>query len=222
MARLVRLLSLIAIGCAASGAAHAQAEPDDYAAEYGIVPEDPAEEDATVTVPRGDEEDAVVTVPRPAGEPGPPPADQPVIFTLPGGEIQLQIPRRARIGSARPADGTAAPPPLPAPAPPSGGMLAAPAPYAKVRVGGERVSEFYYVRQDHFQALDASNVGRLLKVVSSNAFGPHPVGASVKVRAGSNYFFFPVCNDQLSWRRKALKPIEEGGPQNPVSLACPT
>lgn len=93
--------------------------------------------------------------------------------------------------------------------------------YGGVTVAGDHVDEFYYVRQDHFLLLPgASDQERLAKAALLSAFGPHPVGAEVRVRTGSTYYFFAVCHSALSWATRRLQYISGSGAQQ-VSLTCP-
>src|SRR3546814_15663832 len=91
------------------------------------------------------------------------------------------------------------PPPLPPSPPFLPTATPTPAIYTAVLVRGSGVNEFYYVRQDHFlQLAGSTDLERLARAATYNAFGPHPIGAQVRGRLGHNYLFFPVCNYQLS------------------------
>jgi hypothetical protein len=59
-----------------------------------------------------------------------------------------------------------------------------------------------------------------VRLVSYGAFGPHGTGSNIRLRYGSNYFIFPICNYQLSWARRRLINAPVAGPQNNVSVQC--
>ena len=108
------------------------------------------------------------------------------------------------------------PPPPPPPPPP------ATVPYGYVLVSGAGVNEFYYVRQDHFNRLSGANpFEKLRSILSYNAFGPHPAGSQVRVRQRANYYFFPICNYQLSWARRGFANVPEGSNLPKIELRCP-
>jgi hypothetical protein len=113
------------------------------------------------------------------------------------------------------------PPPPPPPPPEPAPVYVAVDPYGYVKVNGSDVNEFYYIRQDHFNRLPGANrYEKLVRLVSYGAFGPHGTGSNIRLRYGSNYFIFPICNYQLSWARRRLINAPVAGPQNNVSVQC--
>lgn len=81
--------------------------------------------------------------------------------------------------------------------------------YGAFRVIGDgSVQQFYYIRQDHFMRL-IPNGSRVKSLTMLGAFGPHPIGAWVRVRLGYNYYFFPICagsvTDDRFQQKQALK-----------------
>lgn len=121
----------------------------------------------------------------------------------------------------------AAPPPPPPPPPFALALPGPPAPapvgvaYGYVLVSGAGVNEFYYVRQDHFnRLLGANNFEKLRSILSFDAFGPHPAQSQVRVRQRANYYFFPICNYQLSWARRGFANVPEGTSKSKIDLKC--
>ena len=90
-----------------------------------------------------------------------------------------------------------------------------------MKVSGGDVNEFYYIRQDHFNRLPGTNrYEKLVKLIDYGAFGPHGTGSSVRMRYGSNYFVFPICNYQLSWARRRLVNAPVAGAERDLSVRC--
>jgi hypothetical protein len=173
------------------------------------------------------EGEAASAVPQDAPPPVGPeyePAD--VIAEGPVGDVAAEVPDTAEpagdVGSIHydlPMPPPPPPPPPPAPEPQA--VYLEIDPYGYVKVNGSDVNEFYYIRQDHFNRLPGANrYEKLVRLVSYGAFGPHGTGSNIRLRYGSNYFIFPICNYQLSWARRRLINAPVAGPQNNVSVQC--
>jgi hypothetical protein len=112
-------------------------------------------------------------------------------------------------------------PPAPAPALAPPPALDAKPPYYKIHVTGAGISEFYYLRQDLFIDLAATDALRARAVEQGKTFGPFPVGSFVPVRAGGNYVLLPVCTGQINWIARASVNLAFGQLQGEVALSCP-
>jgi hypothetical protein len=90
--------------------------------------------------------------------------------------------------------------------------------YGTTPVAGDRtVSQFYYIRQDHYLHLVPPGAN-LQGLVAYRTFGPHPIGAEVYTRLGYNYYFIPVCGGVLAAGREVEVRADE--PPPPFRLTC--
>ena len=94
--------------------------------------------------------------------------------------------------------------------------------YAKVKVLGSGVSEFFYVRQDIWLEFGDGAGSGLEKVLDGANYGPNPIGASVPMVAGANYLLFPVCRGGINWQTRRLAQLPAGTRLGKVTLSCPT
>jgi hypothetical protein len=85
---------------------------------------------------------------------------------------------------------------------------------------GTGISEFYYLRQDLFFDLAATDALRARAVEQGKTFGPFPVGSVVSVRAGGNYVLLPVCAGQINWIARQSVNLAFGQSQGEVALSC--
>jgi hypothetical protein len=206
-----------------AGAQFAPGELDDYSPSEAPPPDEPsgpsdrqtADEPGSTAEPAdeviaremddradesGPDRSAYAPPPPPPSPPSPPP---PATQTCPDGSV---VPGSAGCPGQ--------PPPL---SPQEPANLA----YGYVLVAGVGVNEFYYVRQDHFNRLNGANrFEKLRSVMSYDAFGPHPAGSQVRIRHRANYYFFPVCNYQLSWLQRGFASVPEGISKPRIELKC--
>ena len=90
--------------------------------------------------------------------------------------------------------------------------------YVAMRVHGDgTVSQFFYIRQDHFMRLFPATFdgGRLS---AFGAFGPHPIDASVRALDGANYYFLPICGQRVA---RAQMLSRQAGKGRNIQLSCP-
>lgn len=90
--------------------------------------------------------------------------------------------------------------------------------YNLLTVRSEDAEQFYYIRQDNYRALGATDDERLRKLRDLPSFGPNPVGGAYSVYLGENYLFLPVCEGRLDRNKGKLNRLD--GPNGSVTLTC--
>ena len=81
-----------------------------------------------------------------------------------------------------------------------------PAPYNGIKIDGADGLTFYYIRQDLFLGLGATDAARYRAVVASGYYGPNPTGTVIQVRVAAPYLVIPICDGQpLSAHRRIVQ-----------------
>ncbi len=92
--------------------------------------------------------------------------------------------------------------------------------YGALAVQSRDAETFYYIRQDHYQALAATDAERIARLTSLRSFGPNPTNSRFSVRYGENYVFLPVCAGKPSPKRLQLGRTLRGERDISVKLSC--
>jgi hypothetical protein len=182
-----------------------------------------------VTAPAAATQDAVPPPPPPLIEIPPAPA-QPEADSAAAPAQQSEAPRPKARSRRR-----SRPDPVPSPAPPP---LLWPTPAAFRETGdsadgyrwvevvapvGSNLREYYRIRQDICDPVAQRQRQRnclrwLLMNAASFGYGPSPVGASVRIQSGANYYFLPICETPPLWDRRIIINVRRGSHQ--VRLSC--